>query len=356
MKNTALTYDDIQLVPAFSSIKSRTNIKLHTLLSRRYGLLNPIVASPMDTVCGFEMAYKMAELGGVGCIHRFMSIGAQTYIVRQLSEAIKSPASLIEENWGVMYDDWHSEIKQVPIMVAIGVQDEDRARALSLVEAGANVLLIDVAHGDHQNVIDMIEWCKGNLPKHVDIIAGNIATGESAQRLIDAGADGLRVGIGGGSLCTTRIKTGFGVPNVTSLEDVCSVSGLPVMADGGIRTSGDMAKALAIGADTIMLGSLLAGTDESPGKILETPKGLYKRYRGSASLETKVTHGQQARNVEGESTTIPYKGGVKFIVNGLLDGVKSALSYAGVEVLNDFYPEYVIVTNAGQNEAKPHLL
>jgi len=356
MKNTALTYDDIQLVPAFSSIKSRTNIKLHTLLSRRYGLLNPIVASPMDTVCEFEMAYKMAELGGVGCIHRFMSIGAQTYIVRQLSEAIKSPASLIEENWGVMYDDWHSEIKQVPIMVAIGVQDEDRARALSLVEAGANVLLIDVAHGDHQNVIDMIEWCKGNLPKHVDIIAGNIATGESAQRLIDAGADGLRVGIGGGSLCTTRIKTGFGVPNVTSLEDVCSVSGLPVMADGGIRTSGDMAKALAIGADTIMLGSLLAGTDESPGKILETPKGLYKRYRGSASLETKVTHGQQARNVEGESTTIPYKGGVKFIVNGLLDGVKSALSYAGAEVLNDFYPEYVIVTNAGQNEAKPHLL
>ena len=356
MKNTALTYDDIQLVPAFSSIKSRTNIKLHTLLSRRYGLLNPIVASPMDTVCEFEMAYKMAELGGVGCIHRFMSIGAQTYIVRQLSEAIKSPASLIEENWGVMYDDWHSEIKQVPIMVAIGVQDEDRARALSLVEAGANVLLINVAHGDHQNVIDMIEWCKGNLPKHVDIIAGNIATGESAQRLIDAGADGLRVGIGGGSLCTTRIKTGFGVPNVTSLEDVCSVSGLPVMADGGIRTSGDMAKALAIGADTIMLGSLLAGTDESPGKILETPKGLYKRYRGSASLETKVTHGQQARNVEGESTTIPYKGGVKFIVNGLLDGVKSALSYAGAEVLNDFYPEYVIVTNAGQNEAKPHLL
>jgi len=356
MKNTALTYDDIQLVPAFSSIKSRTNIKLHTLLSRRYGLLNPIVASPMDTVCEFEMAYKMAELGGVGCIHRFMSIGAQTYIVRQLSEAIKSPASLIEENWGVMYDDWHSEIKQVPIMVAIGVQDEDRARALSLVEAGANVLLIDVAHGDHQNVIDMIEWCKGNLPKHVDIIAGNIATGESAQRLIDAGADGLRVGIGGGSLCTTRIKTGFGVPNVTSLEDVCSVSGLPVMADGGIRTSGDMAKALAIGADTIMLGSLLAGTDESPGKILETSKGLYKRYRGSASLETKVTHGQQARNVEGESTTIPYKGGVKFIVNGLLDGVKSALSYAGAEVLNDFYPEYVIVTNAGQNEAKPHLL
>jgi IMP dehydrogenase len=158
------------------------------------------------------------------------------------------------------------------------------------------------------------------------------------------------------SLCTTRIKTGFGVPNVTSLEDVLKVSGVPVMADGGIRTSGDMAKALAIGADTIMLGSLLAGTDEAPGQILETPKGLYKRYRGSASLETKVTHGQAARNVEGESTTIPYKGGVKYIITGLLDGVKSALSYAGAEDLLTYKPDYVVVTNAGQNEAKPHLL
>ena len=356
MQNTALTYDDIQLVPAFSNIKSRTNIKLHTLLSRRYGLLNPIVASPMDTVCEFEMAYKMAELGGVGCVHRFMSIGAQIEIVRRLSEAIYADEFGIAEAWGVMYDDWSSEIKQVPIMAAIGVQLEDRGRALSLVEAGANVLLIDVAHGDHQNVIDMIEWCKGNLPKHVDIIAGNIATQEAAERLIDAGADGLRVGIGGGSLCTTRIKTGFGVPNVTSLEEVLKMSGVPVMADGGIRTSGDISKALAIGASNVMLGSLLAGTDESPGQILEKQNGLYKRYRGSASLETKTAHGQAARNVEGESTVIPYKGGVKFIINGLLDGVKSALSYAGAEDLKHFYPEYVIVTNAGQNEAKPHLL
>ena len=354
--NYSLTYDDIQLVPAYSSIKSRQNIKLHTLLSRRYGLLNPIVASPMDTVCEFEMAYKMAEMGGVGCIHRFMSIGAQTDIVRRLKEAIYADEFGIAEQWGVMYDDWHAEMKLVPIMAAIGVQDEDRARALSLVEAGANVLLIDVAHGHHQNVLDMIHWCKETLPDHIDIIAGNIATKEAAEDLITFGADGLRVGIGGGSLCTTRIKTGFGVPNVTSLEEVCSVSGVPVMADGGIRTSGDMAKALAIGAETVMLGSLLAGTDESPGKILETQKGLYKRYRGSASLETKVTHGQQARNVEGESTTIPYKGGVKFIVNGLLDGVKSALSYAGAEDLKNYYPKYVVVTNAGQNEAKPHLL
>jgi IMP dehydrogenase len=222
--------------------------------------------------------------------------------------------------------------------------------------AGANVLLIDVAHGHHQNVLDMIHWCKENLPEHVDIIAGNIATAEGAEHLQTYGANGLRVGIGGGSLCTTRIKTGFGVPNVTSLEDIAKVSNVPIMADGGIRTSGDIAKALAIGADNVMLGSLLAGTDEAPGQIVETKGGLYKRYRGSASLETKVTHGQAARNVEGEATTIPYKGGVKYIVTGLLDGVKSALSYAGAESLETYHPDYVVVTNAGQNEAKPHLL
>ena len=355
----ALTYDDIQLVPAFSNIKSRTNINLRTKLSRRYGLLNPIVASPMDTVCEYDMALKMAQLGGVGCIHRFMSITHQCDIVEELFNKIYDDTEQmsIAQDWGIMWDTWHAEMKLVPIMAAIGVQEEDKKRAIDLVSSGANILLIDVAHGDHQNVIDMIHWCKTQEKlQHVDIIAGNIATAEAAELLETYGADGLRVGIGGGSLCTTRIKTGFGVPNVTSLEEVLKVSGVPVMADGGIRSSGDMSKALAIGAETVMLGSLLAGTDESPGKILETSKGLYKRYRGSASLETKVTHGQKSRNVEGESTTIPYKGGVKFIVNGLLDGVRSALSYAGAEELRFFHPEYVIVTNAGQNEAKPHLL
>jgi IMP dehydrogenase len=240
MNNTYLTYDDIQLVPRFSNVKSRQDISLRTKLSRRYDLLLPIVASPMDTVC--------------------------------------------------------------------------------------------------------------------DIIAGNIATAEAAQRLQDAGADGLRVGIGGGSLCTTRIKTGFGVPNVTCIENISKVAEVPIMADGGIRTSGDMAKALAVGASNVMIGSLIAGTDEAPGQIIEKPNGLYKRYRGSASLETKTVHGQAQRNVEGESTVIPYKGGVKFIINGLTDGIRSALSYAGADSLSHYHPDYVIVTNSGINEAKPHLL
>ena len=353
----ALTYDDIQLVPSYSEIKSRQIISLSTLLSRRYGLLRPIVASPMDTICGEEMAYKMMLLGGVGCIHRFMSIEEQSKIVSNLKfriygEGFGGPF----EDWGVMYDDWHADIPYVPIMAAIGVNDNDKERAKALVDSGANVLLIDVAHGHHKNVIEMVEWCKTNLKSDVDIIAGNIATAEAAIDLERAGADGLRVGIGGGSLCTTRIKTGFGIPNVTSLQNVLNVAKVPVMADGGIRSSGDIAKALALGASNVMLGSLLAGTDEAPGMIIEKPNGLYKRYRGAASLETKLTHGQEARNVEGESTVVPYKGGVKFIVNGLIDGVKSALSYAGASNLSEFKPDYVEVTNAGLNEAKPHLL
>ena len=356
MRNS-LTYDDIQLVPQYSNIPTRTQIKLHTLVSRRYGLLNPIVASPMDTVCGLEMAYKMFKLGGVGCIHRFNSIEEQSNIVKELYHRIYSEEWGGQfESWGVMVDDWHSEIPHIPIMASIGVSEGDKDRAKSLVDSGCNIIVIDVAHGHHKNVEKMLMWCKNNLDNKVDIIAGNIATKEAAQELESWGADGLRVGIGGGSLCTTRVKTGFGVPNVSCIEDITSVAKTPVMADGGIRSSGDISKALAIGASSVMLGSLIAGTDEAPGQIVETPKGLYKRYRGSASLETKVTHGQQTRNVEGESTTIPYKGGVKFIVNGLIDGVKSALSYGGASNLQDFNPSYVFVTNSGTNEAKPHLL
>lgn len=353
----ALTYDDIQLVPALSKISSRQNIKLQTLVSKRYGLLTPFVASPMDTVCEEEMAFKMFLLGGVGCIHRFMSIDEQYRQIKSLQHRIYGDGfGGLYEDWGIMYDDWHSEIKQIPIMAAIGVMATDMQRAKTIVEAGANIILIDVAHGHHQNVIDMIKWCKDNLPDHVDVIAGNIATAQAAIDLEEAGADGLRVGIGGGSLCTTRVKTGFGVPNVSCLLDIANVAKTPIMADGGIRSSGDIAKALAVGASSVMLGSLLSGTDEAPGQIIEKFDGLYKRYRGAASLETKTVHGQAQRNVEGESTIVPYKGGVRFIVNGLVDGLKSALSYAGASSLDEYFPEWVQVTPAGAHEGRPHLI
>ena len=353
MTDIALTYDDIQLVPRFSSVSSRQDINLETKLSRNYSILIPFVASPMDTVCEQEMAFKMFTMGGVGCIHRFLTVQGQARQVLELKSRIYG------EGFGGPFENWGDAYafgeKQIPIMAAIGVGSKERLRADALVEAGANVLLIDVAHGHHQNVIEMIKYCKNKFPE-VDVIAGSIATAEAAEDLQNAGADGLRVGIGGGSLCTTRVKTGFGIPNVTCLEQISKVAKVPVMADGGIRSSGDIAKALAVGAQCVMIGSLIAGTDEAPGKIIETKSGLSKKYRGSASLETKSAHGQEQRNVEGESTTIPYKGGVSFVIKGLLDGVRSALSYAGAISLDEYAPNYVQITNSGIREAQPHLI
>ncbi len=335
----ALAYDDINLIPSYSEIESRQNIDLTTKLSTNYSIRVPLIASPMDTVCDSEMAIAVAELGGIGCIHRFLTISQQAHEVAYTSKTVKNR------------DNYTSYV-----MAAIGANGDYLERAQELVSSGVNIILIDVAHGYHKFVRDAIGNLKKNLPSHIDIVAGNIATAQAAEALQEWGADGLRVGIGGGSLCTTRIKTGFGVPNVTSLIDVSSVAKVPVIACGGIRNSGDIAKALAVGANSVILGSLIAGTKEAPGAMIERQNGLYKRYRGAASLETKSIHGQATRNVEGESTIVPFKGKVKFVVDGLLDGLRSALSYAGAENLKEYFPEYVVVTNAGVREAQPHLL
>jgi IMP dehydrogenase len=332
----ALTYDDINLIPQYSDIESRSQIDLTTQLTTNYKIKVPLIASPMDTVCDSEMAIAMMELGGVGCIHRFMSIEDQA------AEVSKVHSFRFKE-------------KSIPIMAAVGANGDYFERTEALVNAGVNVILIDVAHGHHAFVREALIKIKDNFP-HIDVIAGNVATAEAAGELEFWGADAIRVGIGGGSLCTTRIKTGFGVPNVTSLLETSNVVDVPVIACGGIRSSGDIAKALAVGASSVILGSLLAGTKEAPGAMIEKPQGLYKRYRGAASLETKSIHGQNTRNVEGESTVVPFKGKAKFIVDGLVDGLRSALSYAGATNIEEFTPSYVIVTNAGVAEARPHLL
>lgn len=348
----ALTYDDIQLIPQYSDIQSRSSVSLRTRLSRNFELIVPYIASPMDTVCETEMAKKMMNLGGVGCIHRFMSIEEQSQMVKDVQIHSYHNEDL-ESVWGDL---------RKPIMAAIGANGDYLERAQRLVESGANVILIDVAHGHHKNVKDAIEALidlREQTGQHFDIIAGNIATARGAKDLEDWGADGVRVGIGGGSLCTTRIQTGHGVPNVTSImECVSALINVPIMADGGLRSSGDIAKALAIGAECVMLGSLFAGTQETPGPVIEKGPHLYKRYRGSASLETKSTHKQSTRNVEGESTTVPFKGGVKFVVQRLNDGLRSALSYTGVRSIGEYMmkSQYVVVTNSGITEAKPHLL
>jgi IMP dehydrogenase len=350
----ALTYDDIQLIPQYSDIESRSQIDLTTRLTTNYSIRVPLIASPMDTVCESEMAIAMAELGGVGCIHRFMKIDEQVQEVQKTIRGLfETTADYVPRTWEMI--GYYGDKSVVPIMAAVGANGDYFQRTEALINAGANVILIDVAHGHHSFVREAIIKIKDNFP-HIDVIAGNVATAEAAEELEFWGADAIRVGIGGGSLCTTRIKTGFGVPNVTSLLETSNAVTVPIIACGGIRNSGDIAKALAVGASSVILGSLLAGTKEAPGAIIEKQNGLYKRYRGAASLETKSIHGQKTRNVEGESTIVPFKGKAKFIVDGLTDGLRSALSYAGAMSIDEFCPSYVVVTNAGISEARPHLL
>ena len=339
----AYTFDDIQIIPAYSEVESRSQCNLTTRFTKQYKLGTPLVASPMDTVTEYNMAIAIASHGGVGIVHRFMSIEKQANQVRKIKEQEKL------------------------VSAAIGATGDYKERAQELVNAGAIVLLIDVAHGNTKQVRDAITWCKQNLPNYVDVIAGNVATDDGAKNLAKWGADAIRVGIGNGSLCETRIRTGIGIPQVTALiESIRAVeeSGIdvPIIADGGIRMTGDVAKALSLGADSVMLGSLLAGTRESPGEIhrmgIWPNEQLFKKYRGSASAEVKQVHGLEEKNVEGNSKLIPYKGKVERIVSDISDGVRSAMSYVDATTIEEFQAksEHILITQNGLIEAKPHLL
>lgn len=340
MFKEALTYDDIQIIPKYSEIETRSACDLTTRFTRRFIIERPYVSAPMDTITGYNMAKRMRELGGIGCVHRFMSCDEQSNVVMELNKKL---------------DD--------PICVAIGVKDYIERLDL-LISAGANVILVDVAHGNTKLVRETIYYIKKNYPQ-IDVIAGNVATAEGAKNLCDWGADAIRVGIGNGSLCETRIRTGIGIPQVTALVDCIRVADdydVPVIADGGIRIIADVAKALALGADTVMLGSLLSGTKESPGEIQRMGawpnEELFKKYRGSASLETKMEHNLDEKNVEGNSKLVPYKGKIKRIIDDIDDGVTSAMSYVNATNLAEFRAnsEFVKVTQNGVIEAKPHLL
>lgn len=364
----ALTYDDIQIIPAFSEITHRSNCNIVTKISRRYAIKTPIVSAPMDSVTEWQMAHKMWELGGIGFIHRFMSMEDQADQVKKAKEWEDSFGRIPHTIGGVGIST--SGIgPNILIGASIGAIDDFLKRAKMLVDAGAHVLLLDVAHGHHTLVWDALSKLKNEIytrdHRMVDIIAGNIATAAAAKDLIKWGADGLRVGIGNGSLCETRIRTGVGVPQITALMNIVKIAkkhGVPVIADGGIRTSGDVAKALALGADTVMLGSLFAGTKESPGETVQIghfpDEALYKQYRGSASQSSKLDHGESLDNIEGNSKMIPYKGKTKRIFNTLIDGIKSSMSYVGAMSLDEFHEkaEFITVTSNGIIEAQPHLM
>ena len=345
----ALTYDDVNIVPKYSELESRGDVKLNTRFTKNTEITIPIVASPMDTVTELDMAREMMELGGVGIVHRFMSIEKQAKMINELCYMPGTEHIIVN--------------KASPRCAAVGVTGDYLERSQELFNNGCNVLLIDVAHGHHKLVGEAIEEIKTRL-EQIEVIAGSVATGEATKYLCEKGADAIRVGIGNGSLCETRIRTGVGIPQVSALLECVAIAdtySVPVIADGGIRNVGDVCKGLACGADTIMLGSLLSGTKETPGTIEKIGKWpneqLHKKYRGSASLDSKKSRGHN-KNVEGNHKVIPYKGKVKRIINDIQDGIRSSFSYVGANTIDEFHSkvELMEVTMAGNLEGKPHLL
>jgi IMP dehydrogenase len=353
-----LTYDDVNIVPAYSEVQHRTDahISPKTQFTKNREILSPIISAPMDTVTEYEMAYALWTHGGVGIIHRFNNIEEQCNQVIQLKQKLGRYENYDES---LSDADW---FRNPPIACAIGVSNDYLNRAKKLVGVGANVLLIDVAHGHHKYVKVALRDLKSEFGNTVDIIAGNVATANGAVDLQDWGADAIRVGIGNGSLCETRIRTGVGVPQVSALLEISPVVSIPIIADGGVRYIGDICKALAAGADSVMLGSLLAGTRETPGPIdrigMWPNEVLYKRYQGSASASSKRQRGENEKNVEGNSKLIPYKGKIKRLILDINEGIYSSFGYVGATNIDEFhhYANLIRVTSASHIEGLPHLM
>jgi len=327
-----VTFDDLLLVPQYSEILSRKTIDLSSELDMKRKFDLPIVSSPMDTVTGATMASAMNKAGGFGVIHRYNSIEEQCDKIKRTNG---TPAA------------------------AIGVTGDYLERAMSLVKAGCDILCVDVAHGHHALMRHALKTLRNTIGYDVHIMAGNVATLEAFNDLADWGADSIRVGIGGGSICSTRIQTGHGVPTLQSVMD-CSRSDRTValIADGGIKTPGDIVKALAAGADFVMLGSMLAGTAESPGEVFYAAPGKQvKSYRGMASVEAQIDWRGHTASVEGVSHTIPYKGSVVEILMGLEGSIRSGLSYTGALNLSELRSKskFIKQTSAGQTESSTHI-
>lgn len=328
----ALTYDDVLLVPNYNHYASRRLVDIS--MRDRTGKLKldlPIFTANMDAVTESAMANFIAEKGGMGVLHRFMSI---------------------EDNVA----EWKK--CSAKTFVSIGTSDDEIERAMALRDAGAEYFCVDVAHAHGKYVGNAIKRLRELLPNGC-IMAGNVATYAGADYLASCGADLLKVGIGGGSVCTTRIKTGFGVPNLTAIQE-CSKSDRSIIADGGMRTPGDIVKALAFGADYVMIGGMLAGTAPTPGKVIEKADGSKKKvYRGMASKEAQDDfHGGVAewKTAEGVATEVDYREDHESIIADIIGGLRSGLTYGGAETIHELHRKvsWVEVTQAGRIESLPH--
>lgn len=336
-RERGLTFDDVLLMPRHSEMNSRHTPELNSLVTKNHSLKTPIISANMDTVSGPEMCIKMAQLGGLGILHRFMTAEEQVESVKMMRSKISSLG--------------------LPVAASIGVKAEGMRRADLLADAGVDILTIDIAHGDSVMMLEVLEYVKKKYP-HIDVIAGNSAMPDGVRRLINAGADAVKIGIGPGSMCTTRIITGCGVPQLTAVA-MCALEGnkfnIPIIADGGIKTSGDIVKAFAAGAQTVMLGSMLSGCLETPGEI----EGGKKRYRGMASKDAQVSwRGElpQGMAAEGEARWVPCKGSVKNIIDELCGGLRSGMTYVNAQNITDIFKNalFMEMTVSGMIESKPH--
>ena len=337
MKQT-YSFDDVLLVPKYSNIRSRSEVSLETKLGK-FEFSLPVISSPMDTITESAMATAINKAGGLGIVHRYNSI---------------------EDQAAEVYLAYTSGAKSVG--AAIGMTGDYLERATSVVDCGANILCVDVAHGHHA----VMEECIGSLKDKfadagVHIMVGNVATLQAFDALASMGADSVRVGIGGGSICSTRIVTGHGVPTLQSVFDCAQTknTGTKIIADGGIKTTGDMVKAIAAGADFVMVGSMLAGTSETPGQLFTRANGKkYKVYRGMASHAAQTSWRGKSSTPEGVSTTVPFKGDVGHSLRDIDGGIRSGLSYSGARNIKEFREkaEFILQTGAGQSESNTHIL
>ena len=331
------SYNDVLIVPKYNKVLSRRDVNLKTRVTRNYEIDIPIVASNMDTVCESKMAIAIGKLGGLGILHRFMTIEEQ--------------AKQIEE------------IKKEGLIAAaaIGVKDT-KERVAALVRAGVNILVIDLAHGHSKYAGKILDYLKENYP-NIDIMAGDIATKDAAEYFLSKGADAIKVGVGPGAMCTTRIMTGAGVPQLTAIMDVYeAVKGeIPICADGGLKKPGEVVKALGAGANTVMFGFLLAGTEESPGEIVEKDSNKYKLYRGSASYDASMKKAQLDGqldkgiiSVEGEQTLVPFKGPIVNVLGSFLGGLRSGMTYMGANEMKKLIgkADFIEISHAGLEESQ----
>ncbi len=465
-----LTFDDVLLVPKYSDITSRSQTNLSTKLSRNISINIPFISANMDTVTESSMAVTMARAGGIGIIHRFLTIQEQANeilkVKRSGSVIIENPYSVSSEKSildaldyandkeisGLLVVDSNSKlvgivterdllfanpndhihdvmtkdvvtakpgvtideakeilhkhrIEKLPIIndlgiikglitskdiinnadypnaskdkkgrplvgAAVGVKGDFLERSESLLEAGADVLVVDIAHGHSENELNTVRNLKKAFPD-CELIAGNIATAQGAEDLIKAGVDAVKIGVGSGSICITRVITGSGVPQLTAVMDCVKIGkdhGIPIISDGGTRTSGDATKALAAGASSVMVGSMLGGTDESPGTVLTKNGKRFKVYRGMASLAASI--GRKSKETgsisfdddlndyvaEGVEAMVPYKGTVTDILKQLTGGVRSGLSYCGAHNISQMQEnaEFIKMSRAGFVESQPH--